>query len=1188
MNSHLKLDNLRIFKLADKKRRDSSMFECVLVPGELENQGALAVQPLTVEEDLQPPDSPPELDDDVAIKEEPPDPIVNEAPTDLSRLPINVEPPDDITATLIEHQTSWQMQVSSVVSVPVSQENGSEGLQSADAQQAYNGDNFSDTNCDSFYCEVCFQQYPTAAELERHLLATHFKDQPRVRLQRLSCRKCKATFSNRRTLHKHIASHRSVVQCPECDKSFKNQASLGSHMRIHKRTLKQPPKPSGPNLEMTCLNEGEIPKLKFKLKKYVCKVCQLKLTSKTKMLNHLFTEHCDEQSASESEPEFNCNICDFQAKSSTLLDEHIATHPKCKLCDVTFATLELLKEHEVVHERTKVEPLVEIVEPTEDAEDSNSTADFNNEDGGDQNFDDSEEDVKPKEEEEEENDDDFPANLSVKPSKITAPDVRNVISLWERANSDIFACNFCLLNYPSKHALYKHAETYHTDKNAPQKPRAFSKHVSIGPFKCDLCPSSFTTMCSLVDHKLRHRCIVPYICKFCTKMYMSRKNLANHCYKQHPTELEVALLDSEQPRAEGETPLKKLNNPSYIEPTEEDKISKRRILLVCSLCKIRFKSLFQLYKHSVQKHMDKTRIVKVKNLRSKGPYSCSMCKFRFEKLSVMRLHMLRHFHLKPYMCKHCGQLNARRRFTHLHMMEEHTSEYATQYRKVTSQRTARNIEQATEKWRRKTFTCDECNIVFKKLKDLRTHIADVHLRDLVTRSLPSKSSRDDKSEEFEAQFREDFYPDRRVQYEPHTCFQCGMKYFRKHLLVYHMKEQHGTEYNVKSFAYHCRKCKKYYNKRYELREHEMIVHLGIKPYRCKLCVNVSFRNRGSLYLHRKNHHPKEFANRRKSTRSTTKSAAASETEKDSEPVAILEAPSDAAAVSKPPECYRCNECEQVFKKKEAVTDHIKVHLNLPFKCNLCPTKFKTPKKLRLHFCNTKKYPFFCTVCGKRFKTKTELLIHRSKHRKTIICETCGKGFINAACLIRHTACYHEAPKFLCPECGAMFSLQNQLDRHLKNHKEMKHVCVDCPRKFWDIRQLQQHRNMEHKEKRFICELCGRALSQKWHYESHMSRHNGERKYGCEDCGKSYTSINALKYHNRTRHPERLKKKTDQPVKRNRNKNIPTPALNVPLPECPQVFPPDLHNNFMLFNQPNMYPFNNPQFSINYNNTYNYQ
>ena len=139
-------------------------------------------------------------------------------------------------------------------------------------------------------------------------------------------------------------------------------------------------------------------------------------------------------------------------------------------------------------------------------------------------------------------------------------------------------------------------------------------------------------------------------------------------------------------------------------------------------------------------------------------------------------------------------------------------------------------------------------------------------------------------------------------------------------------------------------------------------------------------------------------------------------------------------------------------------------------CELCGQSYNTLNKLKAHKYNKHKIAseetFECQECGKTFSHKFQLNKHKFVHQDpSFECATCFKKFKTRKSLVRHYDLIHNktpatSSMIQCPECPAKFSLQSNLNRHLKGHSEC-YKCSQCNVTFNRCDSLRRHLKLVH-------------------------------------------------------------------------------------------------------------------------------
>ena len=103
-------------------------------------------------------------------------------------------------------------------------------------------------------------------------------------------------------------------------------------------------------------------------------------------------------------------------------------------------------------------------------------------------------------------------------------------------------------------------------------------------------------------------------------------------------------------------------------------------------------------------------------------------------------------------------------------------------------------------------------------------------------------------------------------------------------------------------------------------------------------------------------------------------------------------------------------------------------------------------------------------------------------------------------------------KYKCKICQKCFKLQRLMNRHMKNHSNIKrYLCTFCQKGFNDAFDLKRHTRTHTGVRPFHCSECDRKFTQRCSLESHLNKvHQVElsfrykerraKLYVCEDCG----------------------------------------------------------------------------------------
>lgn len=137
-------------------------------------------------------------------------------------------------------------------------------------------------------------------------------------------------------------------------------------------------------------------------------------------------------------------------------------------------------------------------------------------------------------------------------------------------------------------------------------------------------------------------------------------------------------------------------------------------------------------------------------------------------------------------------------------------------------------------------------------------------------------------------------------------------------------------------------------------------------------------------------------------------------------------------------------------------------------------------------------------------------------------------------------------EFVCGLCMKTFKLQRLLNRHLKNHSQLKrYLCTFCGKGFNDTFDLKRHTRTHTGKlileflsnlicslkgvRPFKCDQCEKAFTQRCSLESHQRKVHGfnhsygyksrrNKLYVCEDCGHTSTDPTNHYEHIKNFHP----------------------------------------------------------------------
>ncbi|XP_039762391.1 gastrula zinc finger protein XlCGF26.1-like isoform X2 [Pararge aegeria] len=266
--------------------------------------------------------------------------------------------------------------------------------------------------------------------------------------------------------------------------------------------------------------------------------------------------------------------------------------------------------------------------------------------------------------------------------------------------------------------------------------------------------------------------------------------------------------------------------------------------------------------------------------------------------------------------------------------------------------------------------CTICDQTITNLNELKLHLNRIHKKKLYAefgdRIIPFKLTKLNQYECFNCGFNfETFGAIERhmnTHYRNYVCDQCGAGYVTKNRLKVHLKYSHVRG------NFPCDVCKKTFYTQYKYKSHVDAVHKMVKKNKCPKCPE-----RFSDYFDRHKH--------------------------------MVDAHGD------PPLRYRCNVCDSLFKRRYALSCHMKRrHLDVKdIECGLCSYKCYTGTELKAHMVkHNGERTYVCVICKKSYARKKTLKEHARIHNndKRFVCVVCGQAFVQNCSLKGHMKSHH--------------------------------------------------------------------------------------------------------------------------------------------------------------------------------------
>ncbi|MPC10480.1 Zinc finger and BTB domain-containing protein 49 [Portunus trituberculatus] len=144
----------------------------------------------------------------------------------------------------------------------------------------------------------------------------------------------------------------------------------------------------------------------------------------------------------------------------------------------------------------------------------------------------------------------------------------------------------------------------------------------------------------------------------------------------------------------------------------------------------------------------------------------------------------------------------------------------------------------------------------------------------------------------------------------------------------------------------------------------------------------------------------------------------------------------------------------------------------------------------------------CSTCGRGYASLAELRAHWSEHaRGRHVCGVCGASYSVQSSLARHIRTDHAQRRkvFACPLCGSTFKHNFSRNLHLRtvhrldipNTKRGDGLelvkCPYCPRSYRHQNNLRTHIRCFHKGVRIPCPICHRGFTRWFTVRCHIAR-----------------------------------------------------------------------------------------------------
>ena len=143
----------------------------------------------------------------------------------------------------------------------------------------------------------------------------------------------------------------------------------------------------------------------------------------------------------------------------------------------------------------------------------------------------------------------------------------------------------------------------------------------------------------------------------------------------------------------------------------------------------------------------------------------------------------------------------------------------------------------------------------------------------------------------------------------------------------------------------------------------------------------------------------------------------------------------------------------------------------------------------------------------------------------ISCCICQKKFLLRNNLMRHLRNVHKqgaGNKHFCPTCGKQFYYKDDLKNHMPVHQgELKFKCSlsDCDKAYSTLKALKKHNKLTHEVDidTVTCKICSKQLSTKFKLKAHMLVHSNAKPFSCAHCSETFKEKRNVVKHMRLKH-----------------------------------------------------------------------